>query len=62
MSTYACDSCGCKHKASESIHVLDVEGKGKKFYGAWPTEKSEDGEKQIAVPMERSEDEKMRVG
>ena len=51
-----------KHKASESIHVHDVEGKSQKFCGVLPSEKSEDGEKQIAVPMERSEDEKIRVG
>ncbi len=64
VSTYACDSCGCKHKASESIHVYDDEGKAKKFYGVWPTEKSVDGEKKIAVPMEKRgrENARRRLG
>ena len=47
VSAYACDSCGCKHKARESINVYDVEGKN--LHG-------------VPVVTERSNDDKMRVG
>ena len=46
VSTYACDVCGCKHKAKESINVHDVEGKGKNLHG-------------VPVVIERSNDDKM---
>ena len=48
VSTYACDSCGCNHKASESINVDDVEGKHRAT--GYP------------VLRERSNDDKMRLG
>ena len=48
VSTFACDRCGCKHKAGESINVHDVEGKHRAT--GYP------------VLGERSNDDKMRVG
>ena len=60
VSTYACDTCGCK-KARESINVNDVEGKH--FIPAYP-DVNEDGKKRSGVPVisEKSKDEKMNAG